>query len=111
MIFVGKRFMMTVYTTMAMSVSYAVSVLLQNIFLCRPIAKNWDKTISGSCGNTIQAYEAFGIINLLIDLAIVILPMPLLWGLQLPIAKKVALTAIFGVGFVYATRSSLEFSC
>lgn len=102
---------MTVYTIMAMSVSYAVSVLLQNIFLCRPIAKNWDKTISGSCGNTTQAYEAFGIINLLIDLAIVILPMPLLWGLQLPVPKKVALTAIFGVGFLYATRSSLEFPC
>lgn len=101
--------MMIVYTIMAISLSYAVSVLFQNIFLCRPIARNWDKTITGSCGNTTQAYEAFGIINLIIDLAIVILPMPLLWGLQLPIAKRVALTAIFGVGFVYVKRSRLKF--
>lgn len=103
--------MTIVHTIMAMSVGYAVAVFFQDIFLCWPIAKNWDKTITGSCGNIIQAYEAFGIINLTIDLAIVVLPMPLLWGLQLPVAKKIALTAIFGIGFSYVKRSRLEFLC
>lgn len=107
-IFIGKRFMTIVHTIMAMSVGYAVAVFFQDIFLCWPIAKNWDKTITGSCGSTIQAYEAFGIINLTIDLAIVVLPMPLLWGLQLPVAKKIALTAIFGIGFSICVISAIR---
>ena len=98
------------YTIMAISVGYAVAVLLQNVFTCLPISKNWNKQIQGSCGSAPAAYEAFGIINLFIDLAIVILPMPPLWGLQLPVAKRIALTAIFGVGFVYVEHAVLLFN-
>ena len=80
-----------------------MAVFMEAVVLCRPIAYTWDKSIDGTCGNATQAYEAVGIINLITDLAIIILPMPLLWQLQLPLAKKVALTAIFGIGIVYVS--------
>ena len=86
---------------MGLSAVLLVSVLLEVGLLCRPFEYNWNKYIPGTCGDTTQAYEAVGILNLMTDLTIVILPMPVLWKLQLPVAKKVALTFMFGVGVLY----------
>ena len=90
------------YILMALSVAYFICVFLEAMLLCHPLAFNWDKTIpGGSCGNITAAYEAVGIYNLLTDAFIIILPMPWLWALQLPKAKKLGLTAIFALGFAY----------
>ena len=86
---------------MGLSAALLVAVLLEVGLLCRPFEYNWNKYIPGTCGNTTQAYEAVGILNLFADLTIIILPMPVLWRLQLPVAKKVALTFVFGVGILY----------
>lgn len=107
-IFRGKWFVRCAYTIMFFSISYSMAVFMEAVVLCRPIAYTWDKSIDGTCGNATQAYEAVGIINLITDLAIIILPMPLLWQLQLPLAKKVALTAIFGIGIVYVSSPSMR---
>lgn len=39
--------------------------------------------------------------DLIIDIIVIMLPMPILWTLQLKTSKKVLLTAIFGLGFMY----------
>ena len=102
---------------MSLSVAYGFAVLLESkcsidtcviatkrqlaLLICKPIAYNWDTTIEGgSCANQTEAFEAVGILNLLTDIAIIILPMPWLWTLQLPITKKIGLTGIFGIGIV-----------
>ncbi|MCJ1438914.1 hypothetical protein MMC27_008304 [Xylographa pallens] len=91
---------------MGLSVAYGFAVLLETLLICKPIAFNWDTTIEGgSCANETQAFEAVGILNLLTDIAIIILPMPWLWTLQLPITKKIGLTAIFGIGIVICAIS------
>lgn len=43
-----------------------------------------------------------GIFNLLLDVCVVVLPMPVLWGLQMAVSKKLMLSAMFGLGIVYA---------
>lgn len=50
------------------------------------------------------------ILNLLQDVVVVVLPMPILWGLQMARSRKVALSCIFGIGIVYGSQSdrSLE---
>jgi len=64
------------------------------------MAYNWDRTIHGTCGDTTALYLSTGIVNLIIDVGIVSLPMPMLWGLQMKFAKKLALSLIFGLGFL-----------
>ena len=116
-IFRLRPFRIAAYIIMGLSVAYGFAVLLESkysigacvvvtkqssaLLICKPIAYNWDTTIEGgSCANQTQAFEAVGILNLLTDIAIIILPMPWLWTLQLPISKKLGLTAIFGIGVV-----------
>jgi hypothetical protein len=87
------------YSIGAVTLLYWLSTVLTAFLICRPFAFNWDKlTINGKCGNLPSYYLSTGIVNLLIDVAIVALPLPLLWGLQMKRSKKLALTAIFSLG-------------
>jgi hypothetical protein len=79
------------------------------LLFCIPIAANWNRTIPGAkCGNIVAEFISVGTINLLIDVCIIVLPMPVLWSLQLPTRKKIGLTAIFGIGALYVGKSSLN---
>ena len=66
--------------------------------ICRPLAKNWNPLLPGTCGDSIKSVLATSIINVTIDLIIIILPMPVLWGLQMALKRKVQLSVIFGLG-------------
>ena len=88
---------------MAISIGWFLSVFLEEMLLCRPVAYNWDLTIEGgSCADRPAAYLAAGIINLLVDVMVLCLPMPMVWNLQLPKRSKLALSCVFGLGFLYA---------
>ena len=78
---------------------YCLIVVLEALIVCRPLAYNWDKTINGgTCGNQPKIYLSTGIMNLLLDVTIIVLPMPMLWRLQLALSKKIALSLVFGMG-------------
>ena len=44
------------------------------------------------------AFRATGIFNVLSDFAILLLPMPCLYGLQMPLKRRLSIMAIFGTG-------------
>ena len=65
-----------------LSVSLMLAVVLATLLICHPLRLNWDKAAGGSCGDTSALYLGGGIVNLILDVTIVALPMPMLWGLQ-----------------------------
>ncbi|WWD05129.1 hypothetical protein V865_003201 [Kwoniella europaea PYCC6329] len=75
------------------------------IFQCRPINAAWktdDETgqsdDSGQCIDVIALFLSTAPINILTDLAILLLPLPILTGLRMEMRQKVALIATFCVG-------------
>ena len=48
---------------------------------------------------------SIAILNLLQDVVVVVLPMPVLWGLQMATTRKVALSCMFGMGIMYASSN------
>ncbi|MCJ1280973.1 hypothetical protein MMC26_000291 [Xylographa opegraphella] len=97
-IFPSPTFRKICYTMMAVSTLYFISILLETFLLCMPFVYNWNKMIEGTCGNQTLALLMIGAANLIIDAIIVVLPLPLLWRLQLPIWKKVGLVIMFSLG-------------
>jgi hypothetical protein len=84
---------------MVASSAYLLSVIVETFVLCKPVQYNWDKTIQGTCDKNIMvAYILSGSTNLLLDVIVVVLPMPVLWKLRLPWGKKIAVMAMFGLG-------------
>ena len=74
--------MAAAYMFAALSISLMLAVVLATMLICRPLSYNWDRAEKGTCGHRTALYLGGGISNLLIDVSMVVLPMPMLWSLQ-----------------------------
>ncbi|OTB10577.1 hypothetical protein K445DRAFT_70015, partial [Daldinia sp. EC12] len=99
-IFSIKSFKKWAYILMAIVACYGIAFMALFMTICHPIDQLWNPVPGGYCRNTsIQEYTSVSF-NLIIDLCIFLLPMPWLWGLQMPSRNKVAISIMFGIGFV-----------
>ncbi|KAK1139767.1 hypothetical protein N8T08_011163, partial [Aspergillus melleus] len=69
------------------------------LFACNPIQKQWDMMVPGKCINTVASYYALAGTSLGFDLIIIALPLPVLWQLRLRLRQRIALVAIYALGF------------
>ncbi|KAL8679485.1 MAG: hypothetical protein Q9224_002180 [Gallowayella concinna] len=97
------------YVVAAIVTAWAISVFLETFLLCRPFAYNWDPTIKDfTCGNRNAAYIGAGSLNIVTDLMVLMLPIPMVWNLQIPRRNKAILTAVFGMGLFVCIVSILR---
>lgn len=81
--------------------SFTLGVLVLTIFQCTPIHKFWDAGQPGHCIDPLTNLLITGSLNTVLDVIIVLLPVPLLWQLRTTVQQKGVLTAIFlSAGFV-----------
>ena len=78
---------------------------LSILFQCNPIPKVWDSSIDGTCVNTSLNFITTGVINVISDALIFALPLWAIWHLQMPIKKKLSVSAIFATGILYVSLS------
>ncbi|KAK4238353.1 hypothetical protein C8A03DRAFT_33647 [Achaetomium macrosporum] len=74
--------------------------VLGALLLCRPIALNWDKTLSGTCGDHRLFYIWLGGINVVVEAIILLLPVPFIYRLQMKTFKKLVVIGLFSVGWM-----------
>lgn len=87
------------YVTMVIIVAWTIATILAGCLICRPFAYNWDKSIpGGSCGDQVTSFTITGVINLVTDVMVLLLPMRPLYQLQMATYKRVTLVAVFGLG-------------
>ncbi|PLB44204.1 hypothetical protein P170DRAFT_450379 [Aspergillus steynii IBT 23096] len=78
----------SVYTLIFINVGLSVSSIIVVIVSCVPVSKFWDLegTAPGKCMNPDAQqifYEANGILNIILDIFIYIVPMPTLWSVKI----------------------------
>ncbi|KAI4671176.1 uncharacterized protein J4E88_009209 [Alternaria novae-zelandiae] len=77
---------------------FAIPVQLL-IISCKPFAKNIDVTITeGQCLNKAALYIATGVLNIITDIMVIILPIPMVLRLQMSRERKIMVIGIFSVG-------------
>ena len=97
-IFQTPSFRATCHTVQGFNFAFYVAVVLACFLICRPLASLWDESINGSCGDQ-GSFDLFiGVFNLLMDVTTVVLPMPVLWGLQTRMKKKLIVGGMFSLG-------------
>ncbi|KAI0101374.1 hypothetical protein GGR51DRAFT_530518 [Nemania sp. FL0031] len=85
--------------------SYAGLFITLNLN-CRPFERIWNKAIKGSCIDLRTIHLAAAIIDLILDVAILLLPQRIIWKLWLSYPKKIGVCAVFTIG-ILATVASL----
>lgn len=83
----------------ALNITWFLGIVFGTIFLCRPIDKNWDPTLQGTCGPTRALWIGSAIPSVTIDLLILMLPLPKIWGLRTSLARKAGLLIVFILGY------------
>jgi hypothetical protein len=96
---VTKTYRALIWTTMAVVISTFLAFVIAGLFQCSPIPFAWDKTIpGGQCFDVTALFYANAGINIFQDVFIYVLPMKLLWEVQIPRKQKIALIIVFAVG-------------
>jgi hypothetical protein len=85
----------------AFTVAWNLSNIFASFLICRPLARNWDLTIPGTCGSLSRFYFSMGIINIITDVALLVLPMPYMYQLRMSVRKKVLATTMLSVGIMW----------
>ena len=93
-----KYFRLATYLTIAV-VNIAGTILtFFNIFVCDPITKTFSNSSTQKCIRLVTLYFAASPTNVATDIVILILPIPILTGMQLPRKQKVILVFTFALG-------------
>lgn len=79
-------------------VLHTFATLLATCLICRPIAAAWESELGGTCGNQLIAYVVLESVGALIDVAIIVVPLPIIWKLRLSWQKKAVVSIFFSVG-------------
>ncbi|KAL4811894.1 hypothetical protein BDW67DRAFT_189207 [Aspergillus spinulosporus] len=91
-------------------VLWVICITFLFIFICVPVEKLWYPQLPGRCINQVATWIANAISTIVTDLAILILPIPQIWSLQLRLSEKMALTFAFSLGFFVVFASAYRFS-
>lgn len=81
-------------------VGWGISQVLVEIFICTPIATFWDRSTGGTCiPNYPQWYINAGG-NIITDIAVFVIPLPVIWKLKMRKGQRIILLGIFCLGFL-----------
>ena len=80
---------------------WAASEFLVAIFQCKPVAYQWNKELNGTCIDQLAFFRWISVPNLIHDIAMLVLPLPMIWNLQVGTRQKFALSLVFLIGSLY----------
>jgi hypothetical protein len=104
-VFRGTFFHIATCTLIALVSAWVIAFFFANLFECIPISEAFVNApgMGGNpkCIDAIPMYLAQVYSDVIFDLLILIIPIPLVWKLQLPLRQKLAVLGIFLLGGMY----------
>ena len=92
---VRRSFKYFTWSAMFFVFGYLFSNFWSQIFACSPPAKYWNPDIPGRCLDSLVEGRVYGLMNIVSDFFIMILPLPMIWNLQLSWKGKVGISLVF----------------
>jgi hypothetical protein len=80
--------------------SWALSQVLVEIFICSPIEAFWDQSVQGRCIPNYPQWYINAAGNIISDMVVFFLPIPVIRELSLVRPQKIILMFIFCLGFL-----------
>ena len=95
-----RWFQISCFVVGGIVVAFSISSVMTSIFQCSPVKYAFDKSGTGTCINLGKFWFANAGYNIGTDILIILLPILVIRTLQLPTRTKVALCAVFALGFL-----------
>ncbi|KAI1424880.1 hypothetical protein F5Y12DRAFT_749647 [Xylaria sp. FL1777] len=102
-IFRGKWFRRSTTVIIVVIYSWTISFFFASLFQCIPVSQGflptWERT--GKCYDPHPMFVSMASTNLIIDIAILAIPQPLVWRLNMPRRRRVLISLVFLLGGFY----------
>ncbi|KAJ9134308.1 Cfem domain containing protein [Pleurostoma richardsiae] len=112
-IFPRKPIRIATWVLIGLNAGYLIAFEVVSIFQCDPLEgawRAWDGSVTAKCRDiNLQGWAAAGC-NIVLDLAMLILPLPELYKLNLSLKKKLQVLLMFSLGFFVTIVSILRLS-
>ncbi|KAL2259509.1 hypothetical protein VTK26DRAFT_6799 [Humicola hyalothermophila] len=99
-IFRTQQFKRYAYVLMGFCMAFCIAFMAVFMTNCHPVSFMWKPVPGGGCRDMTHSEFASVSVSLVIDLAIIFLPMPWLWGLQMPLRNKIVVSVTLSIGFI-----------
>ncbi len=97
-----RRYIYTLRIAMVIMALWTTGIFLFEIFQCHPVAAQWDTTIPdakcASAEDFVKAAYAFSAMAVLSDWLFALLPIPMIWNIQMTIQTKVVVIGLLSMG-------------
>ncbi|KAG9565315.1 hypothetical protein KCU61_g8427, partial [Aureobasidium melanogenum] len=107
-VFVGSDIQRVILGSIGVIVVYGLWSVFSTAFMCTPVAYFWDHSIGGHCLSRLGVWFANASINIITDVVICLMPVPVLNRLRLPRKQKYALIGVFSLGLFVCLTSILR---
>ncbi|OTA56583.1 hypothetical protein K449DRAFT_437790 [Hypoxylon sp. EC38] len=97
-IFVTRVFKIVTAVLAGMLIVWWICILLFQIFSCTPVGAYWILGNAEYCLDLITLYNSLAISNIIWDFTLLLLPLPMVWRLNMMNRRKLQLCGIFLVG-------------
>lgn len=98
-VFTQPRFRTACYVLATVLVANWIATTVAGLLICRPLEYLWDHTIAGGHCFNINAYFRWAsLVNIITDVAMLVLPLPVIWELHTSRNIKIGLTITFATG-------------
>ena len=88
------------FSLIAFCLLFGVVNVVVTAFQCIPVSKAWYISQTGKCLDQGSLFASQAIISLLTEILIVFLPVPAVWGLQMPLRQRILVIGFFIIGLV-----------
>ncbi|KAI8653867.1 hypothetical protein NCS56_01342000 [Fusarium sp. Ph1] len=101
-----RWFRIAVWLTIGIVTAYTVIIAFMMWFLCNPPRKAFDfKVEGGSCTDAAILYMATAVSNIVTDVILFVLPIPMVYNLHMPKIQKLGAIIVFAIGSLTVATS------
>lgn len=79
---------------------WSVVITLIAIVPCRPVSAFWKMDVDATCIPTLPLWYVNAAGNIITDIIIFALPIPVVWKLKMPQSERLSLVGVFCLGFL-----------
>ncbi|KAL8949409.1 MAG: hypothetical protein Q9222_004478 [Ikaeria aurantiellina] len=95
----NKAFRYMLWLTHFLVIGWLLSIMMLGVFLCDPVEKQWKPYLDGHCKPNSALWLGSAIPSVVIDLILLLLPLPMLWRLQMKKQRRILIMTVFAFGY------------
>ena len=90
----------SIHVLNALNLGQLAAQFIVVIFQCRPVAGFWDRSLHPKCINTTEFVVSTSSLTIFTDILVLMLPIWMLWNLQIRFKAKMGISAVLMLGVV-----------